>query len=60
MLTFTFLWWEPGLYFTSFYFSRFFSVFVFFYRQAISNDERIKSGLDFLYDAPPGFNKGMS
>lgn len=26
-------------------------------RQAISNDERIKSGLDFLYDAPPGFNK---
>ena len=28
------------------------------YRQAISNDDRIKSGLDFLYDAPPGFNKG--
>ncbi|XP_068715709.1 corepressor interacting with RBPJ 1-like [Montipora foliosa] len=27
-------------------------------RQAISNDDRIKSGLDFLYDAPPGFNKG--
>lgn len=26
-------------------------------RQAISNDDRIKSGLDFLYDAPPGFNK---
>lgn len=26
-------------------------------RQAISNDERIKSGLDFLYDAPPGFDK---
>ena len=37
-----------------------FSVLVFFYRQAISNDERIKSGLDFLYDAPPGFDKGMS
>ena len=30
----------------------------FSHRQAISNDERIKSGLDFLYDAPPGFNKG--
>jgi len=29
-------------------------------RQAISNDERIKSGLDFLYDAPPGFDKGKS
>ena len=29
-----------------------------FTRQAISNDERIKSGLDFLYDAPPGLNKG--
>jgi len=26
-------------------------------KQAISNDDRIKSGLDFLYDAPPGFNK---
>ena len=35
-------------------------MFVFIYRQAISNDERIKAGLDFLYDAPPGFDKGMS
>ena len=39
--------------------SSYLSIFVIFLnRQAITNDERIKSGLDFLYDAPPGFNKG--
>ena len=28
------------------------------FRQMVSKDERIKSGLDFLYDAPPGYDKG--